>query len=118
VSRRAAVTRETAASSSDWQFWIDVGGTFTDFLGRRPDGQLLRHKRLSSAVTKGSAAAGSDRTRIVDPARRADPEDFWLGYQLRLLDRQGRTVAETTVAGFERKSGTLHLADSSESVNL
>ncbi|MEM8515010.1 5-oxoprolinase (ATP-hydrolyzing) [Massilia sp. MP_M2] len=31
----------------DWQFWIDRGGTFTDIVGRRPDGQLVTHKLLS-----------------------------------------------------------------------
>jgi N-methylhydantoinase A/oxoprolinase/acetone carboxylase beta subunit len=24
-----------------WQFWIDRGGTFTDIVARRPDGQLV-----------------------------------------------------------------------------
>jgi 5-oxoprolinase (ATP-hydrolysing) len=32
---------------SPWHFWIDVGGTFTDCIARRPDGTLLRHKLLS-----------------------------------------------------------------------
>lgn len=31
----------------DWQFWIDRGGTFTDIVARRPDGQLVTHKLLS-----------------------------------------------------------------------
>ncbi len=30
-----------------WEFWIDRGGTFTDVIGRRPDGQLVAHKLLS-----------------------------------------------------------------------
>src|SRR5438067_10409821 len=30
-----------------WQFWIDRGGTFTDVIGRRPDGTLVAHKLLS-----------------------------------------------------------------------
>ncbi|HXQ82803.1 MAG TPA: hydantoinase B/oxoprolinase family protein [Xanthobacteraceae bacterium] len=33
--------------SSRWEFWIDRGGTFTDVIGRRPDGALLTHKLLS-----------------------------------------------------------------------
>ena len=32
---------------SRWQFWIDRGGTFTDVVGRRPDGSLVTHKLLS-----------------------------------------------------------------------
>jgi 5-oxoprolinase (ATP-hydrolysing) len=31
----------------DWQFWIDRGGTFTDIVARKPDGQLVTHKLLS-----------------------------------------------------------------------
>jgi 5-oxoprolinase (ATP-hydrolysing) len=30
-----------------WEFWIDRGGTFTDVVGRRPDGMLVAHKLLS-----------------------------------------------------------------------
>ncbi|MDQ2953453.1 MAG: 5-oxoprolinase, partial [Pseudomonadota bacterium] len=30
-----------------WDFWIDRGGTFTDIVGRRPDGRLVAHKLLS-----------------------------------------------------------------------
>ena len=30
-----------------WQFWIDRGGTFTDIVGRAPDGAILSSKLLS-----------------------------------------------------------------------
>jgi 5-oxoprolinase (ATP-hydrolysing) len=33
--------------SKQWDFWIDRGGTFTDVVGRRPDGSLVAHKLLS-----------------------------------------------------------------------
>ena len=33
--------------SNNWEFWIDRGGTFTDVIGRRPDGTLVTHKLLS-----------------------------------------------------------------------
>ena len=36
-----------SAFSSGWEFWIDRGGTFTDIVGKRPDGQLVIHKLLS-----------------------------------------------------------------------
>ncbi len=32
---------------SRWQFWIDRGGTFTDVVGRKPDGAIVTHKLLS-----------------------------------------------------------------------
>jgi len=34
-------------ASARWDFWIDRGGTFTDVVGRRPDGTLTAHKLLS-----------------------------------------------------------------------
>ncbi|PSR16087.1 5-oxoprolinase, partial [filamentous cyanobacterium CCP3] len=35
------------APGQRWQFWIDRGGTFTDIVARRPDGQIVLHKLLS-----------------------------------------------------------------------
>jgi len=37
----------TKKSPQLWDFWIDRGGTFTDVVGRRPDGTLTAHKLLS-----------------------------------------------------------------------
>src|SRR5437762_3297379 len=34
-------------AQTQWDFWIDRGGTFTDVVGRRPDGTLTAHKLLS-----------------------------------------------------------------------
>src|SRR3546814_13397662 len=43
-----------------WQFWIDRGGTFTDIVAKRPDGQLVAHKLLSENPEqyKDAAVAG------------------------------------------------------------
>ncbi len=92
-----------------WQLWIDVGGTFTDCFCLAPGGELRRHKLLSSGVTKGSAGEGSGTERIADPSRRRDPEGFWTGFRLRLLDERGGVAAEADVAGFERDGGILRL---------
>src|SRR5256714_5989484 len=35
------------SAQKPWDFWIDRGGTFTDVVGRRPDGTLTAHKLLS-----------------------------------------------------------------------
>ena len=72
-----------------WEFWIDVGGTFTDCIARSPDGSLQRQKVLSSAITKGVVAAGSTRQCVVDAARRGDPPQFWIGYEMRMVDAEG-----------------------------
>ncbi len=37
----------TTKGTSGWQFWVDRGGTFTDLVACRPDGQLITHKLLS-----------------------------------------------------------------------
>src|SRR5262245_55231199 len=37
----------TDGQARPWDFWIDRGGTFTDIVGRRPDGSLIAHKLLS-----------------------------------------------------------------------
>src|SRR5829696_1391031 len=36
-----------AKPQQQWEFWIDRGGTFTDIVGRKPDGTLVAHKLLS-----------------------------------------------------------------------
>ncbi|MEV0451489.1 hydantoinase B/oxoprolinase family protein [Streptomyces sp. NPDC050600] len=43
-----------------WEFWIDRGGTFTDVVGRRPDGRIVTRKLLSHdpARTQDAAVAG------------------------------------------------------------
>jgi 5-oxoprolinase (ATP-hydrolysing) len=37
----------SAMNAARWDFWIDRGGTFTDVIGRRPDGALIAKKLLS-----------------------------------------------------------------------
>ena len=40
-----------------WQFWIDRGGTFTDFVAQAPDGKLTTHKLLSENPERYEDAA-------------------------------------------------------------
>ncbi len=94
---------------SDWQFWIDVGGTFTDCIAKSPDGKLRRLKLLSSGATKGRVATNSTPQFIVDPARRDDPSNFWVGWQLHLLDADGTSIAHTDVTGFDAPTARLRL---------
>ena len=84
-------------SAERWQFWIDVGGTFTDCIARRPDGVLIRKKLLSSGVTKGSIKEDSPPLQIVSHFQNPTA-DFWKGYRLRLLDNGGNVLAESRVA--------------------
>lgn len=79
-----------------WQFWFDVGGTFTDCLAVAPDGQRQHLKVLSSARVQGQVAPGSRRRRLHDPCRR-QPRGFWIGYDLWLWDGRGRRCAGSVV---------------------
>ncbi|HEV3138705.1 MAG TPA: hydantoinase/oxoprolinase family protein, partial [Pirellulales bacterium] len=89
---------------------FDVGGTFTDSFARRPDGRVTHAKVLSSGLIQGAIGPGSSRSQIVDPARASDPPGFWVGYQLRLLDPAGQTVATAVVAAFDAQKCILQLS--------
>src|SRR5450432_3060846 len=45
------------ATTGQWQFWIDRGGTFTDIVARRPDGTLTTEKLLSENPERYADAA-------------------------------------------------------------
>jgi len=45
------------ATTGQWQFWIDRGGTFTDIVARRPDGTLTTAKLLSENPERYADAA-------------------------------------------------------------
>lgn len=49
------MTRSDAAQA-EWEIWIDRGGTFTDVIGRSPDGQLQALKLLSNSDAYEDAA--------------------------------------------------------------
>ena len=51
------MTDRNDATDGLWQIWIDRGGTFTDLVARRPDGQLVTHKLLSENPERYEDAA-------------------------------------------------------------
>ncbi|HEY4234448.1 MAG TPA: hydantoinase B/oxoprolinase family protein [Lacipirellulaceae bacterium] len=104
--------------AAPWEFWIDVGGTFTDCLARAPDGELRRLKLLSSGVTKGRVGNGSTRVEIVDRARRNDPPDFWIGWRLALVDAQGIETDSSEVVDFDPAAGRLRLRGLSQAPSV
>ena len=81
-----------------WQFWIDVGGTFTDCLAVAPDGTLTQFKTLSSGLCRG-VPHSIEATVLVDERREADPDGFWEGSRCRLRDASGEIVHESHVVG-------------------
>ncbi len=97
-----------------WQFWIDVGGTFTDCIACPPNQEsesLQRHKLLSSAITPGLVEHVEGNV-LHDHRRQQDPPAFWNGAQLRVLDCHGQLLFESTIA--ESREGSLQLVSGFE----
>src|SRR6478736_6147850 len=97
-------------AGAKWEFWIDVGGTFTDCLAKAPDGSIRRHKLLSSGATKGRVGNGSSRDKIHDPLRRHEPLEFWTGWQLAIIGDHAEEIGRAVVTGFDAASGQLHVS--------
>ena len=102
-------------AAGTWDFWIDRGGTFTDVIGRRPDGTLVAHKLLSE--NPGSL---SRRRRAGHPrpararARRADPgrphrrgQDGHDGRHQCAARAQGRAHAAADHQGLSRRAASI-----------
>ena len=89
-----------------WEFWIDVGGTFTDCLARHGDSNLLTCKVLSSGATKGRVARYPTPMEVADVTRGGDPPGFWVGYTLRLLSATGEILAERRIVDSQPASPT------------
>ncbi len=60
TQKTGGIERMSDTERAHWEFWIDRGGTFTDVIGRRPDGALLTHKLLSEnpEAYRDAAVAG------------------------------------------------------------
>lgn len=98
----------TSHSNTPYEAWIDVGGTFTDCYVRRPNGELLRSKILSSGKVLLTVGDGFSGTQLTAPELNDDPEGFWIGANLRLTDVQSGEVRVLLIVGFS--AGTLELS--------
>ena len=96
------------ANSSQWEFWVDRGGTFTDVVGRRPDGSLVAHKLLSeNPEAYGDAAVQGIRDLIGLKAGEAIPPGLIGAVKMgttvatnALLERKGERTLLVTTKGF------------------
>ncbi|MEY4713206.1 MAG: Acetophenone carboxylase gamma subunit [Pseudomonadota bacterium] len=94
--------------SGKWQFWIDRGGTFTDVVGRRPDGALVTHKLLSENPEQYADAAvagvrhllGLPAGELVTPAQVACVKMGTTVATNALLERKGEPTLLVTTPGF------------------
>lgn len=91
-----------------WQFWIDRGGTFTDIVGKAPDGKLVTHKLLSENPERYRDAAMAGIRAILNLGADAPlPEDVGaikMGTTVAtnaLLERKGEKVVLAVTRGFK-----------------
>ncbi|EFL21439.1 hydantoinase/oxoprolinase [Streptomyces himastatinicus ATCC 53653] len=91
-----------------WEFWIDRGGTFTDVVGKRPDGRLVTRKLLSHHPerTMDAAVAGIRQTLGLGPdepvpaGRIAVVKMGTTVATNALLERKGEPTVLVVTAGF------------------
>jgi 5-oxoprolinase (ATP-hydrolysing) len=91
-----------------WQFWIDRGGTFTDIVGRAPDGALVTAKLLSENPEqyRDAAVEGIRRLLGLKAGQAITPEQVEcvkMGTTVAtnaLLERQGDRTLLVTTRGF------------------
>ncbi|MFI0879295.1 hydantoinase B/oxoprolinase family protein [Streptomyces parvus] len=91
-----------------WEFWIDRGGTFTDIVGRRPDGRLITRKLLSHDPGRydDAAVAGIRLLLGLDPGEPV-PTDRVAAVRMgttvatnALLERRGEPTVLLITEGF------------------
>src|SRR5271165_5708161 len=98
----------TAETHRRWQFWIDRGGTFTDIVGRAPDGALHTLKLLSENPQqyRDAAVGGVRRLLRLAPAEPITParvECVKMGTTVAtnaLLERRGERTLLVITRGF------------------
>ena len=91
-----------------WQFWIDRGGTFTDLVGKRPDGSLVTHKLLSENPEQYRDAAVAGIRHLLglaagEPITPEQVECVKMGTTVAtnaLLERKGEPTLLVTTQGF------------------
>jgi Hydantoinase/oxoprolinase N-terminal region len=95
-------------TTTRWQFWIDRGGTFTDIVGRQPDGSLVTAKLLSENPEqyRDAAVEGIRRLLGLQPGQPITPEQVEcvkMGTTVAtnaLLERKGDRTLLVTTQGF------------------
>ncbi|MBH88717.1 MAG: 5-oxoprolinase [Magnetovibrio sp.] len=92
-----------------WQFWIDCGGTFTDIVARKSNGEIITHKLLSKNPEHYSDAAIEGIRNILGvkstnpiPSKRI--KSIKMGTTIAtnaLLERKGEATLLVTTKGFK-----------------
>jgi 5-oxoprolinase (ATP-hydrolysing) len=100
--------QENLSPGRRWQFWIDRGGTFTDIVARRPEGELLTYKLLSDNPEQYRDAAVAGIRHLLglkagEPVTPEVVECVKMGTTVAtnaLLERKGEPTLLVTTRGF------------------
>ncbi len=95
-------------TTSQWEFWIDRGGTFTDIVARNPDGEIVAHKLLSENPEAYPDAAlqgirdliGIDQSTAIPSEQIASVKMGTTVATNALLERKGDLTALIITRGF------------------
>lgn len=105
-----------------WQYWMDAGGTFTDCIAIPPKSiqppasglsdapvTILRRKVLSSAVVKGRVSQVLNASCLLMEQSDEYPENFWRGYQARLLRPDGSLMHSARIEASQQEAGHVRI---------
>ena len=93
-----------------WQFWIDVGGTFTDCLGVDPQGNEHQTKVLSSGVVKGVGQVHASNQLTVPDFDFHCP-GYWHGTSIKLFSLEKRVFATSKIQFQNDAESRFEIAD-------
>ena len=104
----SAMVTPARPADTRWQFWIDRGGTFTDIVGKRPDGSLATLKLLSDNPEQYRDAAVAGIRRLLglgagEPVTSVQVESVKMGTTVAtnaLLERKGEPTLLVITRGF------------------
>ncbi|MCF8468041.1 MAG: hydantoinase B/oxoprolinase family protein, partial [Sneathiella sp.] len=97
-----------SVTTGEWQFWVDRGGTFTDLVARRPDGDIVTHKLLSENPEQYEDAALQGIRDLLGLGKQDDiPAEKINAVKMgttvatnALLERKGEPLLLVTTKGF------------------
>ena len=94
--------------STGWRFWIDRGGTFTDIVAERPDGEIVVHKLLSENPERYADAAVQGIRNLLDVRDGPIPSGLIAEVKMgttvatnALLERKGERTLLAITRGFK-----------------
>ncbi len=99
---------DSSHQGGKWEFWVDRGGTFTDIVARKPNGEIKTHKLLSENPQQyRDAAIEGIRNLLNVKSDEAIPAEKIAAVKMgttvatnALLERQGETTLLVITQGF------------------